>query len=198
MTSEAKAPERPKFGPPPGRGPGGGGPFGGGIGMPAEKSLNFGPSARRLLRRMSPERLALIAVVLLGVISVVFSVLGPKILGDATNIIFDGIVSKQLPAGITQQQAVDGARAQGNDTFADMLASMSVTPGQGVDFGALGTVLLWVLALYVLASVFGYLQGYILNGVVQRTILQAPRGDRGQAQPAAAVATWTSTSGARC
>ena len=98
--------------------------------------------------------------------------LGPKILGDATDIIFDGIVSRQLPAGITQEQAVAGARAAGNDTFADMLAAMSITPGQGIDFAALGRTLLFVLALYVLASVFGYLQGYILNGVVQRTIYQ--------------------------
>ena len=167
------APERPKFAPPAGGRPGGGGgPFGGGIGMPAEKSLNFGPSVRRLLGRMRSERIGLTAVVLLGVISVVFTVIGPKLLGNATNIIFDGIVSKQLPAGITQQQAVDGARAEGNDTFADMLAAMTLTPGAGIDFTALADVLLLVLALYVLASVFGYLQGYLLNGIVQRTILK--------------------------
>jgi ATP-binding cassette subfamily B multidrug efflux pump len=167
------APERPKFAPPPGaRRPGGGGPFGGGIGMPAEKSLNFGPSARRLLRRMQPERIGLIFVVLLGVISVVFSVIGPKLLGNATNIIFDGIVSKQLPAGITQQQAIDGARAAGNTTYADMLSAMTLTPGQGIDFTALAQVLMLVLVLYVLASVFAYLQGWLLNGIVQRTILK--------------------------
>ncbi len=166
------APQRPEFAPPARRGPGGGhGPFGG-MGMPVEKSLNFGPSARRLLRRMNPERLGLVLVVVLGVISVVFSVLGPKLLGNATNIIFDGIISKQLPAGITQQQAIQGARAQGNDTFADLLSGMTLTPGQGIDFTALARVLVLVLALYVLASVFGYLQGYILNGIVQRTILK--------------------------
>ena len=142
------APERPTFAPPPGaRRPGGGGPFAGGMGMPVEKSLNFGPSARRLLRRMNPERIGLIFVVLLGVISVMFSVLGPKILGNATNIIFDGIIGKQLPAGITQQQAIAFARASGNDTFANMLSGMTVVPGQGIDFSALGTVLLWVLVL---------------------------------------------------
>ncbi len=167
------APERPKFAPPPGGGrPGGGGPFGGGIGMPAEKSLNFVPSAKRLLRRMRPERIGLIFVVLLGVISVAFSVIGPKLLGNATNIIFDGIVSKQLPAGITQQQAIDGARAAGNTTFADMLSAMTLTPGAGIDFTALGQVLMLVLVLYVLASVFAYLQGWLLNGIVQRTILK--------------------------
>jgi ATP-binding cassette subfamily B multidrug efflux pump len=167
------APERPKFAPPPGaRRPGGGGPFGGGMGMPVEKSLNFGPSARRLLRRMNPEKMGLIAVVFFGVVSVVFSVLGPKILGNATNIIFDGIISKQLPAGITQQQAVDGARASGNSTFANMLSAMTLTPGAGIDFTQLAMVLMWVLVLYVFASIFAYLQGYLLNGVVQRTILK--------------------------
>jgi ATP-binding cassette subfamily B multidrug efflux pump len=167
------APERPKYAPPPGGRPGGGhGPFGGGMGMPAEKSLNFGPSARRLLRRMNPERIGLVFVVLLGVLSVLFSVLGPKILGTATDIIFDGIIGKQLPAGITQQQAIEGARAAGNDTFADLLSGMTVVPGQGIDFTALGRVLMFVLALYVLASVFSYLQGYLLNGIVQRTILK--------------------------
>ena len=166
------APERPKYAPPPGGRPGGHGPFGGGVGMPAEKSLNFVPSAKRLMGRMKPERTGLIFVVLLGVLSVVFSVLGPKLLGNATNIIFDGIVSKQLPAGITQQQAVDGARAAGNTTFADMLSAMTLNPGQGIDFTALAQVLILVLVLYVLASVFAYLQGYLLNGVVQRTILK--------------------------
>jgi len=166
------APERPKFAPPPGGRPGGHGPFGGGVGMPAEKSLNFVPSAKRLMGRMKPERIGLIFVVLLGVISVAFSVVGPKLLGNATNIIFDGIVSRQLPAGITQQQAVEGARAAGNSTFADMLSAMTLTPGAGIDFTALAKVLMLVLVLYVLASVFAYLQGYLLNGIVQRTILK--------------------------
>jgi len=156
MTAVAKdpekpaAPERPKFAPPPRSGPGGGGPFGGGMGMPAEKSMNFGPSARRLLRRMKPERLGLIMVIALGTISVVLTVLGPKILGNATNIIFDGVVSKQLPAGITQEQAVNAARAAGNETYANLLSAMTLTPGQGIDFQALGRVLMLVLLLYVL------------------------------------------------
>ena len=63
--------------------------------------------------------------ILLAVIGVVFTVIGPKMLGNATNIIFDGIIGKQLPAGITQQQAIDALRAQGNDTFADMLPRLT-------------------------------------------------------------------------
>ncbi|MFD1576311.1 ABC transporter ATP-binding protein [Agromyces cerinus subsp. nitratus] len=148
---------------------GGGGPMGG-MGMPAEKSMNFWPSAKRLLRRLEPERALVVAVVLLGVVSVVFSVLGPKILGEATNIIFEGFLSSQMPAGATQQQVVDGLRASGDTQQADMVSSMNLVPGQGIDFSALATVLLWVLALYVLASLFGWAQGYVLNGVTQRTV----------------------------
>ena len=168
-TPEASAaPARPIG--PPRRGPmGGGGPMGG-MGMPAEKSMNFWPSAKRLLRRLKPERALVAAVVLLGVVSVVFSVLGPKILGEATNIIFEGFLSSQMPAGATQQQVVDQLRASGDTQQADMVSSMSLVPGQGIDFSALATVLLWVLALYVLASVFGWAQGYVLNGVTQRTV----------------------------
>ncbi|MBM7505372.1 ABC transporter ATP-binding protein [Agromyces aurantiacus] len=154
---------------PPRRGPMGGGPFAG-AGMPVEKSMNFGPSARRLLGRLRPERAAVVFVVLLGVLSVTFSVLGPKILGQATNIIFEGFVSAQMPPGATQQQVVDQLRAAGQVQQADMVASMHLTPGAGIDFTALATVLAWVLALYVLASLFGWAQGYVLNGVTQRTV----------------------------
>ncbi|WP_344899505.1 ABC transporter ATP-binding protein [Streptosporangium longisporum] len=156
------------------RPPAGGGPFGrgpmGGMGMPAEKAMNFGPSTRRLMRRLSPERPMLLLVIALAVVSVVFSVIGPKILGYATDLIFTGVIGRQLPAGTTAEQAVAAARAAGNDNFADLLARMDVVPGRGIDFDALGTALLWVLALYVAASLFAWLQGYILNDVVQRTV----------------------------
>ncbi|WSC90574.1 ABC transporter ATP-binding protein/permease [Streptosporangium sp. NBC_01756] len=143
-----------------------------GAGMPVEKSMNFGPSTRRLLRRLSPQRTKLVAVIGLAVISVVFAVVGPKILGRATDLIFSGVIGRQLPAGTTTEQAVAAARAAGNDNFAALLARMDVVPGQGIDFAALGTVLLWVLGLYVAASVFSWLQGYLLNDVVQQTVFR--------------------------
>ena len=155
------------------RGPGGGGgPFGG-MGMPAEKSLNFAPSAKRLLRRLAPERMLVSLVLLLTVVSVTFSVLGPKLLGHATDEIFTGIVGKQLPSGISRAQAIADARADGRGSFADLLSGMPhLVPGQGIDFSALGTILMWVLLLYVAASVFSWLQGYLLTGIVQRTVLR--------------------------
>jgi len=137
---------------------------------PVEKSLNFGPSARRLVARLRPERAGLVWVMLLAVASVVFSVLGPRILGQGTNLIFEGFVSRKLPGGVTQQQVIDQLRASGQDTQADMLSGMRLTPGHGVDFHALSMVLLTVLVLYVLASVFSWLQALVLNAIVQRTV----------------------------
>ncbi|AWS47029.1 multidrug ABC transporter ATP-binding protein [Streptosporangium sp. 'caverna'] len=157
--------------PPVGGGGFGRGPFAGG-GMPAEKSMNFGPSARRLMRRLAPERPKILAVISLGVISVVLSVIGPKILGRATDLIFTGVIGKQLPLGTTKEQAVQAAQASGNDNFAGLLSGMDVIPGHGIDFGALGTILMWVLVLYVAASVFAWMQGYLFNGVVQRTVFR--------------------------
>jgi ATP-binding cassette subfamily B protein len=139
-------------------------------GMPAEKSLNFGPSARRLLRRLYPERWLALLVVVLAVGSVTLMVIGPKILGHATNIIFAGFIGDRLPASVSLHQVVAAARARGDANYAGLLQSMHVVPGQGIDFGALGDVLLLALLVYVVGNVLSWLQGYVLNGVVQRTI----------------------------
>jgi ATP-binding cassette subfamily B multidrug efflux pump len=141
-------------------------------GLPAEKSMTFGPSARRLIGRLRPHRLQLVAIIALAVVSVALSVIGPKILGKATDIIFSGVIGKRLPAGASLDQVVAQARASGNTNMADMLARMHVVPGAGIDFTRLGHVLLFALGLYVGASLLSWLQGYLLNGVVQRTILQ--------------------------
>ena len=147
----------------------------GGAGMPAEKSLDFWPSAKRLLRRLSPERALVAVVILLTVLGVSFSVIGPKILGNATNLIFEGIIGKQLPAGVTKDQVVAALNAKGDTGQANLIAGMNVVPGQGIDFTQLGHVLLGVLVLYVIASVCMWAQAYVLNGVVQRTSLRLRR-----------------------
>ena len=156
------------------RGPGGGGPFGGMQG-PAEKALNFGPSAKRLLGRLAPERGMIVLIVLLGVASVVLSVLGPKILGQATNIIVNGAISKGLPAGTSKAQVIAHLKATGQGQTADLLSGLDLHPGHGIDFSALQLVLGIVLLLYVFASVFGWLQAYLLNGVTQRTVFRLRR-----------------------
>jgi len=148
---------------------GGFGPFGGG-GMPVEKPMRFGPSVRRLISRLRPERLRLLGVIGLGVTSVAFMVIGPKILGRATDLIFAGAIGRRLPAGLTEAQVIATARASGNANLADLLARMHVVPGQGIDFNALGGVLMLALGLYVASAFFGWVQGYLLNDVVQRTV----------------------------
>jgi ATP-binding cassette subfamily B protein len=167
------APERPAIAAPR-RGPGGGGgPFGG-MGMPAEKSMNFGPSARRLLRRLAPERVGMIFVILLGALSVLLAVLGPKILGEATNIIFEGAISSQIPAGVTVDQFIAAAEAK-DPAQADFLKGLDLHAGSGIDFDALAIVLGIVLLLYVFSSVFSWLQSYVLNGITQRTVQRLRR-----------------------
>ena len=148
-------------------GPGRGGPMGGG--MVGQKSMEFGPSAKRLVRRLRPDRASALAVVVLAVVSVSLSVVGPKILGHATDLIFSGLFGRRLE-GTTKADAVAGLRAQGDDKLADMLSRMDVVPGRGVDFTAVGHVLLIVLGVYVASSVLAWLQGYVLNGVVQNTV----------------------------
>jgi ATP-binding cassette, subfamily B, multidrug efflux pump len=143
-----------------------------GMGMPTAKANDFRASLRRLLGVLRPERLVIGTVVALSVVSVTLMVLGPKALGNGTNLIFEGVIGKQLPAGVTQEQAVAALRAKGQGRFADMLAAMHVIPGQGIDFTALGRILLLVLALYVGAWLFGYLQGLLTTGVVQRTVFR--------------------------
>ncbi|MEN1973831.1 ABC transporter ATP-binding protein [Cellulomonas sp. P4] len=138
--------------------------------MPGEKSLDFKASGRRLLGVLRPERWRLALVMVLGVVSVALAVTGPKVLGNATNVIFEGIIGQRLPAGTTQAQAVEGLRAQGQDRLADMLGAMQVVPGQGVDFTRLRTLLLAVVAIYVGSALFSWLQGYITTGAVQRTV----------------------------
>ncbi|MCU1640523.1 MAG: putative transporter ATP-binding protein [Nocardia sp.] len=139
-------------------------------GAPDAKAKSFGPSLKRLLHRLAPERLYLSIVFVLAVASVVLNTLGPQILGNATNLIFNGVVGKQLPAGMSKDQAVEQLRAGGDSTFADMLSSMNVIPGTGVDFSAVGRVLSIVLALYISAAIFGWLQAFLLNVVINRTI----------------------------
>ncbi len=158
-----KETERVVAGPGPGRGP-----FGGGL--VGQKSMSFGPSARRLVRRLSPQRAQVIAVLLLALVSVSLSVVGPKILGQATDLIFAGLFGRRLPPGTTRAEAVAELRADGEDNLADMLSRMDVVPGRGVDFDAVGTVLLIVLAVYVVSSLLAWVQGYVLNGVVQNTV----------------------------
>ncbi|MFD7506447.1 ABC transporter ATP-binding protein [Streptomyces sp. NPDC059850] len=164
MSNSSPAPRR---GPAPAAGPG---RFMGG--QPVEKSMDFRGSGRRLLGALHPERGIAFAVLALCAVSVTLTVLGPKVLGHATDLIFAGIVGRQLPDGATKAEAVQHLRDGGQDTMADMVASMNVTPGQGIDFGAVGTVLLWALGLYLAASLLNLIQARVATSIVQRAVFR--------------------------
>ena len=139
-------------------------------GPPPAKLNNAGKTLGQLLGRLRPELPRIIAVVTLGAGSVAASVVGPKIIGNATNVIFNGIVGKMFPAGLTKAQAIALLQARGQGQIAQMLSGMDVTPGKGIDFNALAMTLLLAVGLYLLASVLMWAQGYIMAGVAQRTV----------------------------
>ena len=153
---------------PPARGPMGGGGFGGML--PPQKTKDLGKTLRRLLARLRPERTRIIISAILALGSVAGTVIGPKIIGNATNVIFDGVIGKSLPAGITKAQAVAGLRAQGHGQIADLVSGANVVPGKGIDFTQLGEILALAALVYLLASGLTWLLSYIMAGVAQRTV----------------------------
>jgi ATP-binding cassette subfamily B protein len=147
-------------------------------GRSTEKSLDFKGSSRRLLRTLRPERALAALALALATASVTLSVLGPRILGLATNLIFSGLVSSQIPTGQTKAETVAGLREHGQGTLADMISSMHLVPGQGVNFSQVGRVLMTVLVIYALSAVGSLMQGRVTTTIVQRAVFRM----RGQVQ----------------
>ena len=138
---------------------------------PAERSRDFRGSVGRLLRRLTPQRGLTLTVVVLAVLGIGIGVVGPRILGHATDLLFNGVIGRQLPAGLRKEQAIAAARERGDNTFADLLSGMNVIPGHGVDFAAVGRTLLLALGLYLVAALLVWMQARLLNVVVKRTML---------------------------
>ncbi|MFE6835803.1 ABC transporter ATP-binding protein [Streptomyces sp. NPDC057705] len=139
---------------------------------PAQRSMDFKGSGKRLLGQLAHDRAKIWGMVAAVVGSVGCAVVGPKILGEATDLVFAGIVGREMPAGTTKQQALDGLRARGQDGMADMLSGTDFTPGQGIDFGAVGVVAIWALVVFTLAGllmlVATRLSNHVMNGTVYR------------------------------
>ena len=164
-------------------GPGFGGPRRGGFGRgmmgPAAKPKDFRGSIRRLIGELRPEAPRIGVVAVLAIVGVILTVLAPRIMANATNQLFDGLIGKMLgqylPAGTTQAQAESILRAQGQGQLADMLSGMHVTIGAGVDFGAVGQILLLLVAIYLVSAAFQWLSKYIMAGGSQRTVYRMRR-----------------------
>ncbi|MDX3239739.1 ABC transporter ATP-binding protein [Streptomyces sp. ME03-5709C] len=141
-------------------------------GQPTERSMDFKGSGRRLLGLMRPERTLVVAMLACTTLGVALNVVGPKVLGEATDLIFGGVLGRSLPAGTDKAQAIEHLRQQGSGTLADLLQSTDFTPGAGIDFDAVGRVLLTALAIYAAAAVFAIVQGRLATTVIQRTVFR--------------------------
>ncbi|WP_031477105.1 ABC transporter ATP-binding protein [Streptomyces bicolor] len=137
---------------------------------PDHRSLDFKVSGRRLVAQFKPERLTIYALLFCVVVSVGLSVAGPKILGEATDLVFAGIVGRQFESGMTKEQVLAAMRERGDSEIADMLRSTDFTPGQGIDFGAVGNVLLFALVVFVVAGLLMAVATRLVNRAVNRTM----------------------------
>ncbi|WP_327259322.1 MULTISPECIES: ABC transporter ATP-binding protein [unclassified Streptomyces] len=140
-------------------------------GAPTDRSMDFKGSSKRLLKRFAPEKAPLYVMLAACVASVGLSVVGPKILGKATDLVFAGVIGRQMPDGTTKQQAVEGLR-RANSGLADMLSGVDFVPGHGIDFGAVADVLLVALAVYVGAGLLMLVATRLSIRIINRVVFQ--------------------------
>ncbi|MFF7184180.1 ABC transporter ATP-binding protein [Streptomyces sp. NPDC008222] len=141
-----------------------------GAGGPDQRSMEFKESGKRLLAQFKPERTIMIAMLLCGVLSVGLSVIGPKILGKATDLVFAGIIGRQMPAGLTKEQVLASMRQRGEGGIADMLSGTDFTPGKGIDFGAVGNVLLLALGTFLVSGLLMAVTTRLSNRAINKTV----------------------------
>ncbi|MGI9822053.1 ABC transporter ATP-binding protein [Agromyces sp. Marseille-Q5079] len=134
------------------------------------KASKFGPSFRRLIGLLKPHALAFTFVSILGAAGVVLAVIAPKVLAEATNVLFAGVIGAQLPAGLTNAQAVEFLRADGQNDLANIVETAGAVPGEGIDFVKLSQILIVVLLLYVVSAILTWVQGYVVNVIMVRTM----------------------------
>lgn len=158
------------------RGPGAGPRVGPGGGTsPPQAAKDLRATLRQLVGRLRPEWGAIVASVLLAATGIALVVIAPRIIGTATNVIFNGVLGKTLPAGLTKAQAVAYLRAHGEGQVAQLVSGSGVVPGKGIDLTRLGQLLGLVALLYLVGAVFSWMQGFIMAGVAQRTVQRMRR-----------------------
>ncbi len=154
---------------------------GGWDGPAAGKADNFGPSFARMIGLLKPSAVWFVLVSVLGAIGVVLAVAAPKVLGEATNIVYEGFISHVLgtgvgdfpgfPQGTSQAEVVEALRAAGQDDFANMVGAMqNFSVGAGVEFERLRWIIVAVLAIYVVSALLSWIQGYVINVIMVRTM----------------------------
>ncbi|MFH9068347.1 ABC transporter ATP-binding protein [Streptomyces alboflavus] len=143
---------------------------------PDSRSMDFKGSGKRLLAQFRPERVTMYGMLAAVVISVALSVLGPKILGHATDLVFAGIVGRDMPEGESKAEAIERMREHGDGGMADMLSGLDFTPGDGIDFGAVGSVLLLATGTFLAAGLMMLVATRLSNRAINRTVFRL-RGD---------------------
>ncbi|MGW4605747.1 ABC transporter ATP-binding protein [Streptomyces sp. NPDC004532] len=139
-------------------------------GSPDQRSMDFKGSGKRLLSLFKPERTLMIAMLVCGVLSVGLSVIGPKILGRATDLVFAGIIGRQMPAGMSKEQVLESMRRRGEGGMADMLSGTDFTPGKGIDFDAVGRILLLALVAFLFAGLLMAVSTRLSNRAINKTV----------------------------
>ncbi|MDD7929013.1 ABC transporter ATP-binding protein [Microbacterium thalli] len=139
------------------------------------KAEKFGPSFLRMIGLLRPYAAVFALMTVLGALGVLLAVLAPRVLGDATNLIFEGVVSanlgEQFPAGTSQEDVVAALNAAGQTDIANLVGAMeNFQVGAGVDFDRLKWVVVTVLAIYVGSAVLTWLQGFVINIIMVRTM----------------------------
>ncbi|WP_327694712.1 ABC transporter ATP-binding protein [Streptomyces sp. NBC_00459] len=139
-------------------------------GGPDQHSLDFKVSGKRLLAQFRPERATMYVMLLTVFVSVGLSVVGPKILGRATDLVFSGIIGRQFESGSTKAEVLASMRERGEGGMADMLSGTDFTPGKGIDFDAVGEVLGLALVVFVFAGLLMLVATRLVNRAVNRTV----------------------------
>lgn len=139
-------------------------------GPPPGRANAFWPSFTRMVGLLGAYKMTLVVIVVSAVLGVVLSVAAPKVLGQATNVVFEGVISSLMPLGTTKDQAVAALQAQGMDDFASMVSAMDIVPGAGIDFDRLARILILVLGLYVASSFLSWLESFLLNHITMKAM----------------------------
>ncbi|MFL4473390.1 ABC transporter ATP-binding protein [Paeniglutamicibacter sp. MACA_103] len=138
--------------------------------LPVRKAKHFWPSAKRLVGLLAPQKAGMAVVLLLAAAGVVLSVIAPKILGRAMDVIFAGAIGGQMPDNVPVEQVIEGLRASGQNDLAEMMSKMNLVPGVGIDFPLLSRYILIVLSMYFVASLFMWASGWLLNRLVMKVV----------------------------
>ena len=144
-------------------------------GQSTEKALDFKGSSKRLLATLGPERPLMIFALVLTAIGVTLNVLGPRLLGDATNQIFGGLAGKETARFAGESRAQVLANPNLPSGIRSVLGSVGFTPGAGLDFAAIGRTLGTVALIYTCSSLILAFQGRITTSLVQRAVFRMRR-----------------------